>query len=93
MFRERKPSWSMEERKYTEMRLNVKRVMEIMQKKGLTEEMICTRTGLYPRSLQWILDKGCISEEAIERIADAMGIEVKALENAILHPLKNVRVC
>lgn len=67
------------ERKGQKMRLNVQKVRNIMQEKNLTEEMLCTRTGLYPRSLQWILDKGCVSEEAIERIADAVGIEVKEI--------------
>lgn len=61
------------------MRLNIKKVMDIMQEKGLTEKMLCVRTGLYPQSLQWILDKGYVSEEAIERIAETMEIEVKEI--------------
>lgn len=50
-----------------------------MEEKKLSEEMICTRTGLYPKSLQGILNNGSVSEDAIERIADAVGIDVKAI--------------
>lgn len=50
--------------------------MEIMDSKSITEEMICMRTGLWEKSLQWILNNGFASEEAMERIADAMGVGV-----------------
>ena len=58
------------------MRLNRKKAMEIMGSKSITEEMICMRTGLWEKSLQWILNNGFASEEAMERIADAMGVGV-----------------
>ena len=58
------------------MRLNRKKANEIMESKSITEEMICMRTGLWEKSLQWILNNGFASEEAMERIADAMGVGV-----------------
>lgn len=58
------------------MRLNRKKAMEIMDTKSITEEMICIRTGLCEKSVQWILNNGFASEEAMERIADAIGVEV-----------------
>lgn len=32
------------------MRLNGKRIVEVMEKKSLTEETVCSRTGLYQKS-------------------------------------------
>lgn len=61
------------------MRLNCKKVMEIMGEKDLTVEMICMKTGLHEKSLHWILDNGFASEDALERIADAVGTEVKEI--------------
>ena len=58
------------------MRLNRKKANEIMESKSITEEMICMRTGLWEKSLQWILNNGFASEEAMERITDAMGVGV-----------------
>lgn len=61
------------------MRLNRTRLNELMQQQNLVIEDICHRTGLYKKSIQWILDNGAISEEALERIADAVGVEVKEI--------------
>ena len=58
------------------MKLNGKKVKEIMTEKNLTEEMVCTRTGLCLKSLQWILVNGFASRDALERIADAIGKNV-----------------
>lgn len=58
------------------MRLNGKKVIDIMAAKNLTGERLCTKTGLSGRSLHWILDNGFASEEAMERIAEAIGVEV-----------------
>ena len=58
------------------MRLNRKKAMEIMETKSITAEMICICTGLCEKSVQWILNNGFASEEAMERIAEAIGIEV-----------------
>ena len=58
------------------MRLNGKRIVEVMGAKSLTEETVCSRTGLYKRSFQWIVKEGFASEEAAERIADAIGVAV-----------------
>ena len=32
------------------MRLNGKRIVEVMEEKSLTEETVCSRTGLYQKS-------------------------------------------
>lgn len=61
------------------MRLNGKKVIEIMGTKNLTAETICQRTGLFEKSLQWILDSGYASDDAMCRIADAIGAEVKEI--------------
>lgn len=58
------------------MRLNGKRIVEVMEEKSLTEETICSRTGLYQKSFQWIVKEGFASEDAAERIADAVGLTV-----------------
>lgn len=61
------------------MRVNGKKVIEIMGAKNLSAEMICMKTGLQGKSLHWILNNGFASEEAIERIADAIGVEVREI--------------
>lgn len=58
------------------MRVNGKRVLEIMETKGMTPEIICSQTGFCNKLLHWILNNGFVSEEAMERIADAIGVEV-----------------
>ena len=45
------------------MRLNTKKLQEIMIQKNLTEEAICTRTGLDKHSVIWIFDNGFLSED------------------------------
>lgn len=61
------------------MRLNGKRVLEIMETNGLTVETLCMQTGLCEKSVQWMLNNGFASEEAMERIADAIAVEVKEI--------------
>ncbi len=58
------------------MRLDGTRVVEVMGAKSLTEETVCSRTGLYQKSFQWIVKGGSASEDAAERIADAIGVTV-----------------
>ena len=58
------------------MRLNGKRIVEVMEEKSLTEETVCSRTGLYQKSFQWIVREGFADEDAAERIADAVGLTV-----------------
>lgn len=58
------------------MRLNTKKLQEIMVQKNLTEEVICTRTGLDKHSVRWIFDNGFVSEDAMERIASVAGVKV-----------------
>lgn len=58
------------------MRLNGKRIVEVMEKKHLTEEAVCRGTGLFPKSLQWILNYGFASGDAAERIAEAISVPV-----------------
>ena len=49
------------------MRLNGKQIMEIMREKHLAEDAVCSRTGLYQKSFQWIVKEGFASEDAAER--------------------------
>lgn len=58
------------------MRLNGKKIMETMEEKNLTEETVCSRTGLYLKSFQGILKTGFASEDAAARVADAVGLQV-----------------
>lgn len=58
------------------MRLNGKMLMEIMGTKNLTEEMVCSSTGLNPRALQGILKDGFASDDAAERVAEVIGVSV-----------------
>ena len=58
------------------MRLNGKKIAEVMRTKELTEETVCSRTGIYQKSFQWIVKEGFSSEDAAERIADAIGVTV-----------------
>ena len=62
------------------MRLNGKRVVEVMEEKSLTEETVCSRTGLYQKSFQWIVKEGFASEDAVERIADVVGLTVGEIQ-------------
>ena len=58
------------------MRLNGKKVMEIMAEKNLTAETVCSRTGLFEKSFHWIIENGNASINAMERIADSIGVTV-----------------
>lgn len=58
------------------MRLNTKKLQEIMIRKNVTEKDICTQTGLDGHSVRWIFDNGYVSEDAMERIAGVIGVEV-----------------
>ena len=58
------------------MRLNGKKIVEVMKAKSLTEETVCSRIGPYQRSFQWIVKEGFASEDAAERISDAIGVTV-----------------
>lgn len=58
------------------MRLNTKKLQDIMIQNNLTEEAICTRTGLDKHSVRWIFDNGFVSEDAMERIASVAGVKV-----------------
>lgn len=58
------------------MRLNGKKIIRAMESSGLTEDMVCFRTGLCKKSLQWILKEDFASEESAERVADAVGLSL-----------------
>lgn len=46
---------------------------------NLTQEDICTKTGLTAKSFQWIMDRGFASVEAMERLADATSSKLSEL--------------
>lgn len=59
------------------MRLNAKELLHVMEAQNLTKSDICIRTGLYSGSLEWILNNGQVSGEALERIAESVGVKAK----------------
>ncbi len=61
------------------MRLNRKKFQEIADREKWTEDMICYQTGLTRRSVKWIMNNGEVSEDALERIADMAGVDVKEI--------------
>lgn len=61
------------------MRLNGKKILDIMAIKGQIEEKLCKAIGLYPKSFRWILKDGFASEEAAERIAEAIGVSLREI--------------
>ncbi len=61
------------------MRLNRKKFQEIVDRKKWTEDMICHQTGLTRRSVKWIMNNGEVSEDALERIADMAGVDVREI--------------
>ena len=61
------------------MRFNAKKYQELMAEQKLTPESICRSTGLGKKSFQWIMDNGFASEDAMERLAEAVGAQVGEL--------------
>ena len=47
-----------------------------MAEKNLTAETVCSRTGLFEKSFHWIIENGNASVDAMERIADSIGVTV-----------------
>ena len=58
------------------MRLNIENYKSILSKKQLTDEYVQKATGLSKRTYLWILERGFIECETLERIADAIGCPV-----------------
>ena len=58
------------------MRFNTKKYQELMADQELTQESICRSTGLGERSFQWIMTNGFVSEDAMERLAEAAGVKL-----------------
>lgn len=61
------------------MRLNAKKYRELMEQKDLTVQDISFKTGLLPKSIEWIMNNGFASEDALERLAEASGVTVKSI--------------
>ena len=57
------------------MRLNAQRAQEIMNLKGITRSEIERKTGVTARSIEWILQNGFVSDDALDRIASALDVE------------------
>lgn len=58
------------------MRFNTKKYQKLMAEQELTPEIICRTTGLGERSFQWIMTNGFVSEDAMERLAEAAGMKL-----------------
>lgn len=58
------------------MRLNSEQYRSILGAKQLTDEYVQKATGLSERTYSWILKRGFIEEETLERIADAIDCPV-----------------
>lgn len=50
-----------------------------MVEQELTPEIICRTTGLGEKSFQWIMTNGFASEDAVERLAEAAGVQAGEL--------------
>ncbi len=61
------------------MRFNTKKYQELMVEQELTPEIICRTTGLGEKSFQWIMTNGFASEDAVERLAEAAGVQAGEL--------------
>lgn len=61
------------------MRLNAKKYRELMEQKDLTVQDISFKTGLLPKNVEWIMNNGLASEDALERLAEAAGVTVKSI--------------
>lgn len=61
------------------MRFNGKKFLQIMQDIGTTPKEVCIKTGLHITSLNFILENGFASEDAMERLAGAVGVYLEEL--------------
>ena len=61
------------EKELWRMRLDRKKFQKIVDREKWAEEIICHRTGLTRRTVEWIMKNGEVSEDALERIADMAG--------------------
>lgn len=53
--------------------------MEIMRVKNLTPGTVCHRTGFFEKFFYWIIESGNASVDAMERIADSIGVGVEEI--------------
>ncbi len=51
----------------------IEQYRSILSKKQLSDDYVQKATGLSKMTYLWILDRGFIEEETLERIADAIG--------------------
>lgn len=61
------------------MKLNVKKVSQIMGEQRVSSEDVCFKTGLSAKSFEWILENGFCSIDAVERIADVLEVEANQI--------------
>lgn len=57
------------------MRLNAEQYRAILSKKQISDEYVQKATGLSEKTYLWILERGFIECETLERIADAIGCQ------------------
>lgn len=61
------------------MRMNTEKYREITDRRNITNEEVCKRTGLSEKTLDWILMTGYLETATLDRIADAIGVGTKIL--------------
>ena len=61
------------------MKLNKDNYLEILREKQISDETVWKGAGLSERTYLWILDKGFIEVETLERIADVIGVHVSRI--------------
>lgn len=61
------------------MRLNAKKYKEVMNQQGVTISELSYKTGLSPKSIEWIMKNGFASEDAMERLAEVVALDVKEI--------------
>lgn len=61
------------------MKFNGKRFRKIMRDRDMTVEEVSFKTGLHPKSIEFILDSGHASIDAIKRLAATIGMPIEEL--------------
>ena len=61
------------------MKLNKDNYLEVLNEKQISDETVWKGAGLSERTYLWILEKGFIEVETLERMADVIGVPVSRI--------------